>query len=390
MGRLLLLPIIFFCLSMQSQEIETCPTITHSQQEFCDYVYDEAARAVRAAVINDLSIEIHEGKSVIWFSGNGDVLNGDYKLVDGETYYAGYDDGSCLSKPWVTVKVDRQPVAGRTSTVYVCSNSGPVEIYELMPMLTDGTGRMAEPGGTVKPALASGGTIFDPSKDIGGIRYAYTTADSQYGICGPDTARILINIVEGANAGEDAEAYFELIHSAKDLFSFINGNPEEGGTWSPPLEDGIFDPNVHAPGLYTYTVFGTGAACKDYSSSSTVNVSVNYTSTTVCHDGETILVKNNSLKGHLKHGDVLGGCDPQASIAVVSPNPGPGVFQITSENSDVKQVKVYDLNGGVLRNFNNHGQGKTMQIDISDLKQGIYFAEIRTNNGKQVGRIIKE
>ncbi len=391
MGRLLLLPMIFFCLSIQGQETgDACPTISYPMQEFCDYVYNEAESKVFPAIISDIQISADSGKTVVWYSEDGETLPGDYQLVDGAIYYAGYSDGSCSSKPSVTVKVDRQPVAGRTSTVYLCSNSGPVHIYDLMPLLSDGTFRPAESGGSVNPPLASGGTLFDPAKDKGGIRYTYTTQDSKYSFCGPDSARILIHIVEGADAGENAEAYFETIHPAQDLFNFLNGSPDLGGSWTPPLADGIFDPKVNLPGVYTYTVFGEGVHCEKYSSSATVLVTVNDVSTTVCHDGETVLVKNNSLKAHLKHGDVLGSCEDILNAAIVSPNPSRGKFSVTSKTAEIRQVKILDFNGVMLKSFNNREKGKIMELDITDLKRGIYFVEIRTNNGKQTERLIKE
>lgn len=45
---------------------------------------------------------------------------------------------------------------------------------------------------------------------------------------------------------------------AVNLLDLIDGNPETGGVWNPPLASGndIFDPNVDLPGIYNYTYSG--------------------------------------------------------------------------------------------------------------------------------------
>ena len=101
-------------------------------------------------------------------------------------------------------------------------------------------------------------------------------------------------------------------------------------------------------------------------------------------------MKNNSLKAHLKHGDVLGSCEDILNAAIVSPNPSRGKFSVTSKTAEIRQVKILDFNGVMLKSFNNREKGKIMELDITDLKRGIYFVEIRTNNGKQTERLIKE
>ena len=62
------------------------------------------------------------------------------------------------------------PVAGRTSQVYICSNDEPFDLQLFMAPTTDG--RESEEGGYFvigkdgsEPALESGDTWFDPSID---------------------------------------------------------------------------------------------------------------------------------------------------------------------------------------------------------------------------------
>jgi subtilisin-like proprotein convertase family protein len=61
------------------------------------------------------------------------------------------------------------------------------------------------------------------------------------------------------------------------LFPLLSGSPSSGGTWTAPdgsSHSATFQPGVDAPGIYTYTVVGSGA-CGSASASSTVTVTVN-------------------------------------------------------------------------------------------------------------------
>ena len=56
-----------------------------------------------------------------------------------------------------------------------------------------------------------------------------------------------------------------------DLFDLIEGNPDPGGTWTPPLASGtgVFNPNLDAPGTYVYNFTGL---CEIVNVSVTVSV----------------------------------------------------------------------------------------------------------------------
>ena len=61
------------------------------------------------------------------------------------------------------------------------------------------------------------------------------------------------------------------------LFPLISGTPLSGGTWTAPdgsPHSATFQPGTDVPGIYTYTVVGSGA-CGSASASSTVTESVN-------------------------------------------------------------------------------------------------------------------
>ena len=78
------------------------------------------------------------------------------------------------------------------------------------------------------------------------------------GIC-EDTADISLTIVQDVDAGGDGEAELSPEDAPVNLFSYLTGTPDEGGTWSPG--NGSFDPATDAAGTFTYTVGTEG--CTD-------------------------------------------------------------------------------------------------------------------------------
>jgi hypothetical protein len=65
----------------------------------------------------------------------------------------------------------------------------------------------------------------------------------------------------------------------------------------------------------------------------------------------------------------------------VYPNPGNGIFTLKS-NAEVLTglITIYNSTGKLIRTFNNSGDSKKFQIDLSDLSPGIYW--LKTDNMK--------
>lgn len=127
----------------------------------------------------------------------------------------------------------------------------------------------AQSGGTFSGPGVSG-NMFDPSTGQGSYTITYTVDDSSGCIIEGDTdsTEFTINVVEGdANAGEDGTANLNENDNPVNLFDYLNGDPDTGGTWSPGNPDGSFDPATDSEGSYMYTV--TDGDCSD---SATVSV----------------------------------------------------------------------------------------------------------------------
>ncbi|HBS86863.1 MAG TPA: hypothetical protein DEA97_09915 [Bacteroidales bacterium] len=96
-----------------------------------------------------------------------------------------------------------------------------------------------------------------------------------------------------------------------NLFDYLNGSPDAGGSWfnesGDPVND-IFDPSTDSPGVYTYTVFGI-SPCPNASTDIAVYInplpvvdSLNVTALTVCeppYDGTITVYVNGSANDHL-------------------------------------------------------------------------------------------
>ena len=66
----------------------------------------------------------------------------------------------------------------------------------------------------------------------------------------------------------------------------------------------------------------------------------------------------------------------------IYPIPTTGIFTIHSEGMKIKQIKITNILGEVIKNINN------TTIDLSDQPKGIYFVEIKTDKGTTNKKII--
>ncbi|WP_297514654.1 gliding motility-associated C-terminal domain-containing protein [Flavobacterium sp.] len=170
---------------------------------------------------------------------------------------------NCEVVTTMTITIVPQPNAGNDGTLVLCSNATPTDLFLSL-------GGTPQAGGTWTPALASGTGLFNPAVDPTGT-YTYTVVGGAP--CGSDTATVSVSITPAPNAGTDGVATFCADSAAADLFTFLGGTPQAGGTWSPALASGtgVFNPTVDSAGVYTYTVTGN-TPCANGTASATVTV----------------------------------------------------------------------------------------------------------------------
>ncbi|MCF6133026.1 gliding motility-associated C-terminal domain-containing protein, partial [Flavobacterium wongokense] len=149
----------------------------------------------------------------------------------------------------VTVSVTPGPEAGADSSLVICVNNPPQDLFLLL-------GPTAQTGGTWSPAMASGTGVFDPAVDPQG-NYIYTLSGTAP--CSNDFATVSVTVNPIPDAGTNGTKTFCSNGTPEDLFLYLGGTPQAGGIWSPTLAsgNGTFDPSVDAAGTYTYTVGST-------------------------------------------------------------------------------------------------------------------------------------
>jgi len=164
----------------------------------------------------------------------------------------------------VGISIEAPVNAGSDAVQNFCSNQDPVDLFTLL-------GPNAQLGGIWSPTLSSGTGVFNPGVDTAQT-YTYTVRGTFP--CSDDLATVAISITPGPDAGLPGNADFCVNSAPADLFSSLNGTPQVGGTWSPPLASGtgVFNPAVDTAGIYTYTFEGN-QPCDD--DTATVTVTIN-------------------------------------------------------------------------------------------------------------------
>ncbi|WP_162430898.1 gliding motility-associated C-terminal domain-containing protein [Christiangramia aestuarii] len=128
----------------------------------------------------------------------------------------------------------------------VCASDDTIDLTTLTNNDPDAT-----PGGTFTGDGVTDNT-FDPSTGEGEYVITYQVdEDSAPCTTGTDSTTFTITVGSAA-AGENGSVTLSPTDAPVNLFNYLNGTPEMGGTWSPG--DGTFDPATDTPGDFEYTV----------------------------------------------------------------------------------------------------------------------------------------
>ncbi len=87
------------------------------------------------------------------------------------------------------------------------------------------------------------------------------------------------------------------------------------------------------------------------------------------------------------HENVLGTNDFQVSEVSVYPNPTSDVWNIRAVSQDITSVKVYDILGKNILSLSPNAT--EVLVDGSGLNSGLYFAQVKTNNGVRTFKLLK-
>lgn len=251
----------------------------------------------------------------------------------------------------VTVNVVAGPNAGTSTTLDLCTNSGPVD---LLIVLGADIG-----GGWIDPNGSSSSGIFDPFVDVPGT-FSYVIPGQPPCTFAVGTVDVTLNsppqsgavMVTAACSGD----------TPFDLFPLFFGLADPGGTWTDPngaAFNGILDPGSDPPGDYTYTVVGT-PPCPD--GSNIVQVTINPSpdagapgGLTLCAQGDPVDLFS-SLLGTPDPGGTWTDPNGIGSTGFVAPaNAVPGIYtysvpangQCPGSSSTVELALVQPSNAGI-------------------------------------------
>ncbi|HMQ75601.1 MAG TPA: gliding motility-associated C-terminal domain-containing protein [Flavobacteriales bacterium] len=224
------------------------------------------AVCVEASAV-DLSTALNgEDPGGIWtnISGQGVLTGGTWNAtgVPTGTYEFTYSVAGISPCTAATATVTAQVVqgldAGDDSTADVCESESLVPLFNLLQGTPQSGGTWVDVGGS--GAMLNG--VFNASlAGVGQWPFDYILAPSA--ACEGDTARLVVTVLEGPNAGCSSG---QTVCSNANPFLLIqflgNGcSPDANGTWTDPggqAHSGQFDPAVDTSGVYTYTVPAIG------------------------------------------------------------------------------------------------------------------------------------
>jgi gliding motility-associated-like protein len=255
---------IFALVSVFTSCVETQ---TFALSELGDYyALDLETAAVQRLCIGSVSLygstsqdEFLASECIIGLDLDGDNSSG----LAGSDFLSEFDCGA-RSAPVGDLDVVVQ-VSTRVDSLHVWLGGGPPapsadEFLEFDPvpgLVVSGTGQFLS-------AVSDGAGTAEAEQFLAGVAYRDTGQS-------PTTDRVVYSAVwsEGRSdtamtvfrftrpdAGADGFAEFCPGEAPRNLFNFLGGMPEAGGTWSPDLSggNGIFDPAVDAAGTYAYTL----------------------------------------------------------------------------------------------------------------------------------------
>jgi len=162
------------------------------------------------------------------------------------TYTVDPGNSCAISNSTVTIIISPEANAGIGGTIDICNNDTTQDLFDVLTGNPDINGNWS-------PPLNSGTGLFDPNIDSPGI---YTYNVNGIGACTDASTTVIATIIPKPNAGDDGNVVICSDEGSQNLFDFIDGNPDTGGTWFPALDSGtgIFDPNIDAPGVYIYSL----------------------------------------------------------------------------------------------------------------------------------------
>ena len=227
------------------------------------------------------------------------TVPGDYTFTRSVTNACG------TKKVDVSIRVEKEPLAGGDKTTIVCKSSGVNTLFD--KLAKDANNRPAETGG-VWTDVTGVGAAFNAATgevDVSGLAagmYDFRYTQTAVAPCVDASAVVTLNVIANPNAGgSDTVQVCADGTSTVDLFTVLTGSPDAGGDWvaiSPftggaTLVGGVFDPANSNAGVVRFRYEITTPGCPQSSTEIGVDVVKPLTpggdkTTTVCNSSSVI------------------------------------------------------------------------------------------------------
>ena len=186
----------------------------------------------------------------------------------------------------VTITVTPGPNAGTPGSRSTCESSPAFDLFLELGGTADVGGSWTESGNSVS-------NMFNPSTYGAGVfTLTYTITSPP---CLPVSEDVTVTVNPLVSAGTNGSNIVCENDSNFNLFNFLNGSPDVGGSWvdasGNSVSNGMFDPSTMSAGVYTYTVTGL-SPCPNRSANLNVTVdalptaAISTTTPTIC-DGNS-------------------------------------------------------------------------------------------------------
>lgn len=205
-----------------------------------------------------------------WLDPNGNPWDGTYDAdvdITGEYLYITNSNGLCPGDT-VFVYLTSVPYSdpGSDNSISLCSGANTINLFDNLLGTPEIGGSWTDPNNNTLPGGHLG--ILDPSNAIAGT-YTYTIANGTLNQCS-SSAEIVVSIVGQLNAGINSSTSICSSAASINLFGFLNGGPDAGGSWveqanGTPIPGGFIDPMNYPPNtaiIFEYTV-GAGSVCEN-------------------------------------------------------------------------------------------------------------------------------
>ena len=184
--------------------------------------------------------------------------------------------------------------------------------------------------------------------------------------CAYDSITSNVTIFPLSNAGQDGNITV-CLNEPTNLFSALSGSADLGGTWFDPQDAALPNATPSAssiPGQFNYDYIVGNGVCPD--DTSLVVVTVDAT----C---DYIGLDENKLEG-----------------IVIYPNPAVDMITIASQNNEVLNVEITDMNGRVVYTTNEEVSfGTELIINVSSFEKGVYMINLYNGSVINTYRVVK-